>query len=70
MSSGDFPKPFIKKLSDGGFFYDRCWALLGNIEEFTGKRKEAFCNSSKKTIETALKLYTQLLREAPECLKM
>jgi uncharacterized protein len=49
---------------------ERCWAVIGNLEEFTGKRKEDFCNRNKKVIEKAFKLYVQLLREDPNCLKV
>jgi uncharacterized protein len=49
---------------------ERCWAVIGNLEEFTGKRKEQFCSYSKKIIEKAFKVYTQLLREKPDCLKV
>ncbi len=49
---------------------ERCWAVIGNLEEFTGKRKEGFCTMNKKIIEKAFKLYVQLLREDPDCLKV
>ncbi|MGD2090277.1 MAG: radical SAM protein [Candidatus Aminicenantes bacterium] len=51
-------------------YCERCWALIGNLDEFTGKRKEEFCTMNKKIIEKAFKLYTQLLREDPDCLKV
>jgi uncharacterized protein len=49
---------------------ERCWAVIGNLEKFTGKIKENFCNMNKKIIEKAFKLYVQLLRENPDCLKV
>jgi uncharacterized protein len=49
---------------------ERCWAAIGNLEEFSGKKKEQFCSFRKKTIENAFKVYTQLLRENPDSLKV
>ena len=49
---------------------DRCWAVIGNLDEFKGEEKEKFCNMNKKIIEKAFKLYVQLLRENPNCLKV
>jgi uncharacterized protein len=49
---------------------ERCWASIGNLEEFTGNKKEQFCSYSKKIIEKAFKVYTQLLRENPDSLKV
>jgi uncharacterized protein len=49
---------------------ERCWVLIGKLEEFNGKIKEQFCNRNKKIIEKAFKLYVQLLREDPDCLKV
>jgi len=49
---------------------ERCWATIGDIEEFSGKVKEEFCSVNKKIIEKAFKLYTQLLSEDPDCLKV
>jgi len=48
---------------------ERCWAHLGNLDEFHGKNKEEFCSSNKKIIEIAFKAYTELLREDPDCFK-
>jgi uncharacterized protein len=48
---------------------ERCWVLIGNLEEFRGKGKENFCSMNRKVIEQAFKLYVQLLREDPDCLK-
>ena len=47
---------------------ERCWVILGNLDEFTGEKKEKFCSQSKRVIENAFKIYTQLLRENPDCL--
>ncbi|MCP5103095.1 MAG: hypothetical protein GY950_06945, partial [bacterium] len=49
---------------------ERCWVQLGDLGQFTGKKKEEFCSSSKETIETAFKLYTELLRTDPDSLKV
>lgn len=49
---------------------DRCWAMLGNLDEFTGKKKEEFCAYNKGIIESALKVYVELLKKDPECLKI
>ena len=49
---------------------ERCWAAIGNLDEFKGKEKEKFCTMNKKIIEKAFKVYVQLLREDPDCLKV
>lgn len=49
---------------------ERCWAHLGNLDEFKGKNKEEFCSSKKKIIEIAFKTYTELLRKDPDCFKV
>jgi len=49
---------------------ERCWVAIGNLDEFTGQKKEKFCIMNKKNIEKAFKLYVQLLREDPDCLKV
>jgi uncharacterized protein len=48
---------------------ERCWASVGDLEKFNGKKKEEFCRSQKAVIETALKGYAELLRKDPDCLK-
>lgn len=50
--------------------YERCWIRLGNLEEFKGEKKEQFCQSQKRFIEKAFKLYVSLLKEDPDCLKV
>ncbi|MCP5107183.1 MAG: radical SAM protein, partial [bacterium] len=42
---------------------ERCWVHVGNLDQFTGKKKEEFCTSSKQTIETAFNVYTGLLSQ-------
>jgi uncharacterized protein len=49
---------------------ERCWTHIGNLDEFTGQEKEEFCTTQKKIIEKAFKVYTELLREDPDCLKV
>ena len=49
---------------------ERCWAQVGNPDEFTGKKKEGFCSYNKQMIETAFKTYTELLRKDPDCFKV
>jgi len=49
---------------------ERCWVQMGNLEEFKGQKKEAFCTSKKNTIELAFGVYVDILREDPDCLKI
>jgi len=49
---------------------ERCWVQLGNLDEFTGKKKEDFCSYNKGMIETAFKVYVELLKKDPDCLKI
>jgi len=51
-------------------YCERCWVILGNLDEFTGEKKERFCSESKKNIENAFKIYTQLIRKKPDCMKV
>lgn len=48
---------------------ERCWAAMGNLDDFNGETKERFCNMNKKQIETAFVMYAQLLKEKPGCFK-
>lgn len=48
---------------------DRCWSSIGFVDDFTGQRKEKFCQNNKRMILKAFKLYTQLLREDPDCMQ-
>jgi len=49
---------------------ERCWVQLGNLDEFTGEKKEDFCSYNKGMIETAFKVYVELLKKDPDCLKI
>jgi len=49
---------------------ERCWVQLGDLDEFTGKKKEDFCSYNKGMIETAFKVYVELLKKDPDCLKI
>ena len=49
---------------------ERCWVQLGNLDEFTGKKKEEFCDYNKGMIETAFKVYVELLKRDPDCIKI
>jgi uncharacterized protein len=49
---------------------ERCWVRIGNVDEFNGERKKNFCQTQKMFIEKAFKVYAELLREDPECLKI
>lgn len=49
---------------------ERCWAIIGDLEKFSGKTKEEFCANNQKTIKKAFTLYTRLIKENPECLKV
>jgi hypothetical protein len=43
---------------------------MGNLDEFHGTKKEEFCSFNKGMIETAFKLYVELLQKDPDCLKI
>jgi uncharacterized protein len=49
---------------------ERCWVRIGNIEEFSDKKKEEFCSFNKVIIEKAFKVYVELLKKDPNCLKI
>lgn len=49
---------------------ERCWAVIGNPDEFKGKKKERFCEGIKRAIGLAFEMYTQILRENPDSLKI
>lgn len=49
---------------------ERCWVRMGNLEEFKDDKKDRFCQSQKRFIEKAFKLYISLLKEDPDCLKI
>lgn len=49
---------------------DRCWLRIGDLGKFKGEKKKTFCSSQKATIAMALKVYTELLMEDPESLKV
>lgn len=48
---------------------ERCWAITGYIDDFTGQTKEEFCENNKRIIMKAFKLYARLLGEKPGCMK-
>lgn len=49
---------------------ERCWVLISNLEDFSGKEKDEFCYKKKVIIEKAFKVYTELLRKDPGCLRV
>jgi uncharacterized protein len=49
---------------------ERCWAQVGNPDDFTGKKKEEFCSYNKQMVESAFKVYTELLSKDPDCFKV
>ena len=49
---------------------ERCWAVIGKLDIFNGEEKEKFCSYQKAIIEKAIKVYTELLREDSNCLKV
>lgn len=49
---------------------ERCWANIGNPEEFKDENQDSFCSFQKKSVEIALKAYVELLQKDPDCLKI
>lgn len=46
---------------------ERCWANIGQLENENWIEKEEFCSLNRNMVEMALIVYTQVLREDPEC---
>jgi uncharacterized protein len=51
-------------------YCNRCWAHIGNLKEFNGKRREEFCAASQKMIERTFRVYVELLKQDPDCFKV
>jgi uncharacterized protein len=48
---------------------ERCWATIGYLERFEKENKDRYCSLNRNMVEKALKFYTQMLREDPDCME-